>query len=832
MCRTRVFAISCALAVAASGCGAPPPASSTAALTSASEPPLVTSLSTPSCADVNGAIAYLQYGVTLPPVLDSDLTVVPPALDAPSFYATADQLMPVYGVIPVGAYGTPPLGANAAFGNGRFTWVVNLPPAADGSDATYQVWIRSATGWTRATVDDQQLDGIATTNPNAPGTFYWTLVGSITPGAGTHYVDVDLSYNAIFDAILFTRDASYQPNAQPPPASWRVPSAQTTSQRAYRAQQYAVQPLTIAGGPTTNGESMAWLITSPRRQYDVDIDDWNRPQQMWSNRLLPFPLYYPFTLSLWGAANQYINGSFELVAGERGAEVQVAASDLVGPDGATIAASDVDVRVAKSYPYQVAAPSGLVTRELAKPLLHDDRGQPDDAIIGDQGAPSNVAYSRMAASNNRLFWVTAHARAGAPPGQYTGQLTITDTRLPCMQMTVPVQLELAQIDLEPVTGAEGIMYLDHVAFENGASDDTAVSLDQYRAELADLAAHGLNSVSSYSGVAWPQSQVVPADEIAAAGLTNTVIDMIDPENGVPGESPPTLAVDYAHQKGISEVVFWTVDEPHVFCGSPGCQCANVTLPRGCPSSVPTESSEPCTWSIDQTLYYLCDRLPWNIHSTVTVPALETFDSIIGGADGYDPYVPMGLGADRPIMGFYLFDRQHIAAVRNQGGLPYSYIQYNAIAAPDFLRAQGGLFNRGLGYQGKFQWAYRQTGPAAIFAADLSTAVAAMTYPDQNGLPIPTRHWEAHRAAIDDIRYVQALQRALDAGHAEVAAGTASPTLATLVANAQGWMDQSYNQLTVPYADSIWYYIMAVDETTLDAKRHQAVEWTTQIDQNL
>jgi hypothetical protein len=793
----------------------PPPEPNVALLLTATNGGTVAQVA--SCLDTNGSVSYYEGGALTPIGGDADLAMTPPGIAADSFFATADQLMPQWGLYPnAGTYGTPPLSTQAGFGNGRLTWIVNFARTVQ-----YQVWIRAADGQTTVKIDDQALPGIAV----AGGTYTWTLLGTYSPPtAGPRYIDIDVAFNGIFDAILFTDDASYNPQTQAPLASWHVKTVTATAQRVYRALPFA----------TSQRRDLAWLVTSPRRQYDEDVDDWNPPTTIPSSQGSPTPSYAPFELGLWGAADQYINGAFEVVAGPKGADVSITMSPLVGPNGAGIAVGDIDLRVAKSYQYLTSVYDQPPPKQrlFAKPLLHDDRGQKGAPITGDQGGfGGNVAFSRMGAFNNRLFWLTVHARKGLPAGTYTGTLQIVDSRNPCLHSTVAVQLQLLPLDLQPVQGAEGIMYLGQPAFNGGNANGVVTSASQFRAELADLAAHGLNSVSSYGGVSISDSGVIPADAIAAAGLTHTVIDIILPEDGA--EGTPAQVTAYAQSQGISEVVFWTVDEPQVTCKTAGCQCPNYTLPQlQCHySSVPSSTTEPCTWLLDLTLYYLCDRKaiePPIVHSTVPIQNTIAFNVLLGGVD---PQFPALGVVDRPIILLYNFGPTYTAAVKAAGGIPYSYRLTEGVGAPIYLRAAGGIFNRALGYEGQFPWAYRD--PASdIFVGDMSQGLAAMTYPDQHGLPIPTRNWEAHRAGIDDVRYIQALQRAIDTANGEVLAGKGTAQLPALLHKAQTWMSQNYSSIPQNFASSFWYYSMATDETTLDASRRQAADLVVQINANL
>ena len=46
----------------------------------------------------------------------------------------------------------------------------------------------------------------------------------------------------------------------------------------------------------------------------------------------------------------------------------------------------------------------------------------------------------------------------------------------------------------------------------------------------------------------------------------------------------------------------------------------------------------------------------------------------------------------------------------------------------------------------------------------------VSYPDEFGQPIPTLAWEAHRAGIDDVRYLEALDRGIAAAERRLQTG--------------------------------------------------------------
>jgi len=118
--------------------------------------------------------------------------------------------------------------------------------------------------------------------------------------------------------------------------------------------------------------------------------------------------------------------------------------------------------------------------------------------------------------------------------------------------------------------------------------------------------------------------------------------------------------------------------------------------------------------------------------------------------------------DRPVYNIYVFgDKNNVDVmyVRERGFLPISY-WVTATTYPLPYRALTGLYNKACGYQGSSPWAYQDYPDNRLYDPDHPAHKVA--YPDEFGQPIPTLAWEAHRAGIDDVRYLEALDRAVAA----------------------------------------------------------------------
>ena len=71
---------------------------------------------------------------------------------------------------------------------------------------------------------------------------------------------------------------------------------------------------------------------------------------------------------------------------------------------------------------------------------------------------------------------------------------------------------------------------------------------------------------------------------------------------------------------------------------------------------------------------------------------------------------------------------------------------------------------------------------------------AVAYPDAAGRPIPTLRWEAMRDGIDDVRYLQALDRAIAAAEARMAEDNPPADLAAALEHANQIRQECYESI--------------------------------------
>jgi hypothetical protein len=143
---------------------------------------------------------------------------------------------------------------------------------------------------------------------------------------------------------------------------------------------------------------------------------------------------------------------------------------------------------------------------------------------------------------------------------------------------------------------------------------------------------------------------------------------------------------------------------------------------------------------------------------------------------------LGDFVSHPVYNLWVFDGPDNPAVlraRDTGSQVISYWTTQT-AFPLFYRALAGLYNTRCGYQGTAPWAYQDYPDDRLY----TNPAHAVAYPDAAGRPIPTLRWEAMRDGIDDVRYLQALDRAIATAEARLAEADPPPGLAAALEHAR------------------------------------------------
>ncbi|MBC8875117.1 MAG: hypothetical protein H8E44_37325 [Planctomycetes bacterium] len=591
-------------------------------------------------------------------------------------WTSGAALMPAWGFYPNGtAYGgTPPLGDWAAWtasgGTHRLTWVADFP-----SDGAYHFWVRKYGGYggVRLTVDERPVTG----GRGGPGgaRYVWIHLGAIAVSKGAHHVDVDVT-GGMLDAVLFTSGPGFRPAEHDLPEPVKEPVVRAL--RRYRDDSG------LRAAAAQRGFVVGAVM--PYREY---LYDWMPSEDEILTRL-----------PLWGAADQYVNGTFAVRALDAADEVRVSLDELTGPEGTVIGVDQIDLRVVHvrervNALYRDRRPKMLIP-EL---LLRDDRTAiPPKGEQGGWGGGHCVA--QVPAHESRQFWLTVQVPAGAVSENYSGEILLHVKGSETRTLRLPVRLEVLPVDLRPPEGYYGIYYPGQPV---DPKRPNYVPPERYLAELQDQVRHGLNTTTLYGGY----STLKYASQ---AGMTRAPCLMHWP-GGAAAEQ-----VQEAKAMGFDDLYYYGVDEPH------------------------GERIERCRKEAER-------RLKAGLHM---MTAINSRDAQQATRDFID----------RPVYNIYVFGGTDNAAamyVREKGFQPISYWT-TATAFPMWYRSLTGLYNTACGYLGSSPWSYWDMPGEEVYNPD--RIVHRVVYPDEFGQPIPTLAWEAHRAGIDDVRYLEALDRAI------------------------------------------------------------------------
>lgn len=653
--------------------------------------------------------------------------------------------MPAWGFYPNGsAYGgTPPLDGYAAWtaGGGKhlLTWVADFP-----AQASYQVWVRKYGGYgdVAVSVDEEPVTG----GKGGPGggRYVWVHLGTSAVAKGSHHVDVTVT-NGMLDAVLFTLNPNFDPEKEKLPEPVKDPLLRAL--RTYRDDS----------GLKAMAGKRGFVVGSVV-PYEELLHDY-----------VPTPERVLQRLRLWGAANQYITGSFALRFLEAAAEFKASLKELSGPGTAKVKASDVDLRVVQVRERKLCLFEGESPKTLVPELLvRDDRtGTPPKGKQG--GFGGGVCFTRVPSHQSRQFWLTVHVPQGHAPGIYQGTILLEVTGVPARKLSLPVEVEVLPIDLRPAEGYYSIYYPSQPV---DPKQPNYVTSQRYLAELKDQVRHGLNTATLYGGE--------PTLHLAQqAGMTEAPCIMHWPDSTAPAD------VGKAKTMGFADLYYYGVDEPNT-----------------------PEAIERCRKEAER-------RLAAGLHMMTAINSaaaqVATKDCI-----------------DRPVYNIYVFGGKDNAAamyVRSKGFKPISYWT----TAPHFplnCRALTGLYNKLCGYLGSAPWAYQDVPGNELYAAD--KVLHAVSYPDEFGEPIPTQRWEAHREGINDVRYLEALDRALAAAQERLHKPSPPAGLAEALAKAREVRKSCYEGL-----ESRWFaYLCSLQPGTLEAARHDIAEAIVAINKHL
>ena len=128
--------------------------------------------------------------------------------------------------------------------------------------------------------------------------------------------------------------------------------------------------------------------------------------------------------------------------------------------------------------------------------------------------------------------------------------------------------------------------------------------------------------------------------------------------------------------------------------------------------------------------------------------------------------------------------------------------------------------------GSSPWAYRDAPDNRIYDPDEINH--QISYPDEFSDPIPTLAWEAHRAGIDDARYVEALDRALAAAKQRLEQAKPSADLSIAIARGQAVRRERFESI-----QGRWFeYLCRLRPGDLETSRRDIADAIVQINRSL
>lgn len=182
--------------------------------------------------------------------------------------------------------------------------------------------------------------------------------------------------------------------------------------------------------------------------------------------------------------------------------------------------------------------------------------------------------------------------------------------------------------------------------------------------------------------------------------------------------------------------------------------------------------------------------------------------------------------DRPVYNIYVFggkDNAEVMYTRKKGYQPISYWT-TATAYPLWYRSLTGLYNTSCGYLGSSPWSYQDHSDNRLYNA--TGTLHRVSYPDQFGQPIPTLAWEAHRAGIDDVRYLEALDRAITAAEKRLKQPRPPASLKRRLENARSVRKKHFESI-----NGRWFeYLCRVRPGDLEQVRRRFADAIEEIDQ--
>lgn len=442
------------------------------------------------------------------------------------------------------------------------------------------------------------------------------------------------------------------------------------------------------------------------------------------------------TVTIAAAGSEYESVIVALYSDKPVANLMVQVSDLAkGP--ITISGSAVDVRYLKWWyqaegnddlAHQRREGSGVIDRQYIPELLVRDDAliRPDhdkqDNIIRDIDAVRDADVlqpTSLPAGQMKQYWLTLHVPDDVPGGDYDGQIEFLsgDNVIATMKLRAAVR----PFKLAP-------SFLEYSIYWKSRYDSYTTlggegrTPEQFRAEMRDLAAHGVNNPTFCNvhtllenELAWRRELDMVTSPIywLAQGAMH-VADREDPSKARP---EMVAQIEHFHRLGVREVYLYGLDE------------GTVAKQRGMRGH-----------------YALTRKTGAGVFTALTIP---------------DSFGVVGDVLDVPIMAGDPFrNLDDIARYHAIGHKVFSYGNPQTVHEhPDVFRRNYGLLLWAANLDGAMPYAYQHSFGHPYIDWDGRRRDHLFAYPTVNGV-IPTIHWEGFREGVDDVRYLATLFRTL------------------------------------------------------------------------
>jgi len=473
-------------------------------------------------------------------------------------------------------------------------------------------------------------------------------------------------------------------------------------------------------------------------------------------RLLPDTSPVPGTpggsLELSACRDEYESVAFVVYAGEELNQVIVKATDLSGADG-HIPASAVDIRIVKCW-YQAGRSVWDVSHKQLVPelLLKDDElvrvdydsqqnyvrstaengtttyllasGKDSENLAGLRPIDAATLQPLSIPSNTlKQFWVTVHIPEEAASGEYTGSLRLSAAGSDPVQ--IPLTVTVHPFTLQPPRLIYSIYYRAKLSPDGQPTISSEYkSEEQYLAELRGMRAHGVLYPNLYQGYSNLQVLRRELELRQEAGLANDILFTLGQNTGSATSEDALNSLkndvnkwrELAADFGYKEVYFYGADEA---------KGERLTAQQKAWEAVQEAGGKTFVAGYAGTFEAMGDRL-----------------NLLIMAGGLKPEEP---------------EKWH-----SVGSKIFSYAcTQTRLEEPELFRRSYGLLLWDAGYDGAMDYAY-QHGFGHVWNDFDGNDVRDFnfTYPTINGV-VDTIQWEGFREAVDDMRYMATLERAIE-----------------------------------------------------------------------